>query len=107
MIQRYDIFIEDMEPCLSDKGEWVKWEDVKRLMPLQENLEECLEQSNLEAFADGKTINTGSKPHYSPICNGKGIVPNGFYLYPQQEYVTTSTAPEVCRSCGGKGYILA
>jgi rRNA maturation protein Nop10 len=47
------------------------------------------------------------KPHCCPVCGGKGIVPNGFYLYPQTEYASTSTAPDTCRSCGGKGYILA
>lgn len=41
-----------------------------------------------------------------PICRGKGLVPNGFYLAVGTSYYsTTNTSPETCRSCGGKGYI--
>jgi len=57
---------------------------------------------NYTAMRDPTTL----KPHCCPVCNGQGIVPNGFYMYPQREYASTSTAPETCRSCGGKGYIL-
>ena len=43
-----------------------------------------------------------------PVCNGNGLVSAGFYNsggdYP---YGTTSTTtPEQCRSCQGRGYIL-
>lgn len=43
-----------------------------------------------------------------PVCGGKGLVPNGFYISvgASNYYTTTSTAPETCRSCGGKGYII-
>ena len=41
-----------------------------------------------------------------PVCGGKGIVPNGFYLVGVNNYSTTSTTPERCRSCNGLGYIL-
>lgn len=41
-----------------------------------------------------------------PVCGGKGLVPNGFYITVGSSYYsTTSTSPEICRSCGGKGYI--
>lgn len=41
-----------------------------------------------------------------PVCGGKGLVPNGFYLAVGTSYYsTTNTSPETCRSCGGKGYI--
>lgn len=41
-----------------------------------------------------------------PVCGGKGLVPNGFYnTIGTQYYTSSSTAPETCRSCGGKGYI--
>ncbi len=47
------------------------------------------------------------KPHLCPVCNGKGIVPNGFYLYTTSElgYGNTSVTPEICRTCMGKGII--
>lgn len=42
-----------------------------------------------------------------PVCGGKGLVPNGFYLsVGTDSYRTNSTAPETCRSCGGKDYII-
>ena len=43
-----------------------------------------------------------------PVCGGKGLVPNGFYISvgASNYYTTNSTAPETCRSCGGKGYII-
>lgn len=41
-----------------------------------------------------------------PVCGGKGLVPNGFYMAVGTSYYsTTNTSPETCRSCGGKGYI--
>lgn len=44
-----------------------------------------------------------------PVCGGKGLVPKGFYDVSSNlddVYKTTSTTPETCRSCGGKGYII-
>ena len=41
-----------------------------------------------------------------PVCGGKGLVPNGFYVAVGTSYYSTnSTISETCRSCGGKGYI--
>lgn len=41
-----------------------------------------------------------------PVCGGKGIVPNGFYMTVGTPYYsTTNLSPETCRSCGGRGYI--
>lgn len=46
-------------------------------------------------------------PHKCPVCNGSGLVRNGFYtaLNPNQTYTAINTAPEQCRSCGGSGII--
>lgn len=44
-------------------------------------------------------------PYCCPVCIGKGIVPNGFYLSPMHEWSSTSTAPEMCRTCRGKGIV--
>lgn len=41
-----------------------------------------------------------------PVCFGKGMVPNGFYLTPgREQWSGTSTAAEPCRSCGGRGIV--
>ncbi len=41
-----------------------------------------------------------------PVCNGRGIVPHGFYKYSSgQEFVSTGTSPEQCRTCIGVGII--
>jgi len=42
-----------------------------------------------------------------PVCGDRGIVPQGFYVYPAgQGFSSTSTSPEECRCCNGKGKIL-
>lgn len=41
-----------------------------------------------------------------PVCEGKGLVPYGFYTVIGQPYFSsTNTAPETCKSCGGRGII--
>jgi len=43
-------------------------------------------------------------PHRCPVCNGQGLVPNGFYLaIGVDSYPTTSATPEQCRTCHGSG----
>ena len=44
-----------------------------------------------------------SKANRCPVCDGKGIVPAGFYSYGNG---STSTADETCRSCKGTGYVV-
>lgn len=39
-----------------------------------------------------------------PVCLGRGNVPVGFYN-PYQS-VTSTTVPETCKTCEGKGIIL-
>ena len=42
-----------------------------------------------------------------PICDGRGIVPQGFYAVPTgQQFMSTNLVPEQCRSCTGMGKIL-
>jgi len=41
-------------------------------------------------------------PHRCPVCNGRGLVPNGFYSAFQ---ATSSTSPEQCKSCYGSGVL--
>lgn len=45
-------------------------------------------------------------PHTCPVCGGNGLVPAGFYLTVTGQITTSSCAPETCRSCMGKGFIL-
>lgn len=44
--------------------------------------------------------------HCCPVCGGNGQVQNGFYNHTGNTWVTSTTAPEQCRSCNGKGYIV-
>ena len=44
--------------------------------------------------------------HCCPVCGGNGIVSNGFYNHTGNTWVTSTTAPEQCRSCHGKGYVV-
>lgn len=46
-----------------------------------------------------------SRLEVCPVCKGKGLVPNGFYAVSAISYTTSSTGPETCRSCGGRGFI--
>ncbi len=46
-----------------------------------------------------------SSVHRCPVCYGKGIVPNGFYSSTSNTWSSSSTNPETCRSCGGRGVI--
>ena len=43
-----------------------------------------------------------------PVCNGNGIVSGGFYDHPgDYPYWKSAHTMETCRSCGGKGIIIA
>lgn len=44
-----------------------------------------------------------ASPSLCPICNGKGIVPQGFYDLNIHDI--TATSGEQCRSCYGQGYL--
>lgn len=41
-----------------------------------------------------------------PVCSGRGFVSSGFYSSTGNTWVSSTTAPEQCRSCYGKGYII-
>lgn len=44
-------------------------------------------------------------PHKCPVCNGNGLVPNGFYMQTNSGWTTSSITPETCRSCDGIGIV--
>ena len=52
-----------------------------------------------------KIYNTNREVRCCPVCGGNGIVSNGFYNHTGNTCVTSTTAPEQCRSCNGKGYV--
>lgn len=45
-------------------------------------------------------------PYACPVCQGRGLVPNAFYSSLGGNYTTSSTTPEICRSCSGTGIIF-
>uniref|UniRef100_A0A6M3KZ78 Putative chaperone n=1 Tax=viral metagenome TaxID=1070528 RepID=A0A6M3KZ78_9ZZZZ len=44
-------------------------------------------------------------PHRCPICNGNGLVTNGFYYQTGGQWATGDVVPEKCRSCDGTGIV--
>ena len=40
-----------------------------------------------------------------PVCSGRGFVSGGFYSSTGNTWVTSTTTPDECRTCGGKGYV--
>lgn len=49
-------------------------------------------------------VNYEQKPYICPVCNGRGLVPHGFYNT-QSYYSSTDVTEEICRSCGGSGIV--
>jgi DnaJ-class molecular chaperone len=41
-----------------------------------------------------------------PVCEGRGVVPKGFYDETTGQWGANSTEPEICRACNGRGFIL-
>lgn len=52
-----------------------------------------------------KIYNTNREVRCCPVCGGNGIVSNGFYNHTGNTWVASTTTPEQCRSCNGKGYV--
>lgn len=50
-------------------------------------------------------VNNSLAPHRCPVCNGNGLVPNGFYMQTSGYWSTSSITPETCRSCNGTGIV--
>lgn len=45
------------------------------------------------------------EPHKCPVCNGNGLVPNGFYTQTTGRWSSANVEPERCKSCNGKGVV--
>lgn len=41
-----------------------------------------------------------------PVCEGRGLLPHGFYI-PNEQFTSSNTTPEICKTCGGKGIIVS
>lgn len=67
---------------------------------LQEGLHLCSGRSVIYP-----QITTREQPYRCPVCGGKGLVPNNFYLVAGSNYNSDNTSPDTCRSCGGKGIV--
>ena len=45
------------------------------------------------------------KPYKCPVCEGRGMVPGGFYDILPNNTTLSYPAPVSCRSCGGTGIL--
>ena len=43
-------------------------------------------------------------PHRCPVCEGRGMMPHGFY---DRRTVSSSMEPDPCHSCQGSGIVWA
>jgi len=45
-------------------------------------------------------------PYRCPVCDGRGLVPNGFYRsVGVSDWGSSSVSPEKCKSCDGTGVV--
>ena len=52
-----------------------------------------------------KLIGATREPHRCPVCQGNGLVPNGFYRQTSRAWSTSDATPEQCKSCAGSGLV--
>lgn len=64
-----------------------------------------------DTIADNSRVNVftvkhvESQPYRCPVCDGRGIVPSGFYTLANDACGTSITDLKQCRTCKGKGII--
>jgi len=63
------------------------------------------EETNFNPALNKAAVSISLVPHRCPVCNGNGLVPNGFYAQTSGNWSTASTVPESCRSCYGTGIV--
>lgn len=56
----------------------------------------------VKAFLEKEYANS-TAVYRCPVCQGTGLVPNGFYSHTSGHWSTTSVSPEKCRTCNGTG----
>ena len=52
-------------------------------------------------------VPSAKRPSRCPVCNGTGMVREGFYRQSSGEWYTGNNylGTEMCKSCNGKGYV--
>lgn len=45
------------------------------------------------------------RPYVCPVCDGRGVVPFGFYLTLTGYWTTSTINTETCRTCGRTGIV--
>ena len=45
------------------------------------------------------------KAHKCPVCNGRGLVPYGFYQSQSGKWTAGGIGDELCKSCHGSGVV--
>ena len=70
--------------------------EINDLLLKMQTGENCIGETaeNLLALF-GKSLT----PYKCPVCNGNGLVSNGFYSQMSGHWTTSSTTSEACRSC--------
>ena len=64
----------------------------------------CLKEIREKIISFNLPVMKSLTPHRCPVCEGNGIVPNGFYNQAIGQW-TTSIAPDVCRGCNRTGIV--
>lgn len=87
-----------------------KWSNWWILQPKRKQLDDAFEKElneliEREVALQQQPVSKSLVPHRCPVCNGKGLVPNGFYMQTSGNWSTSSITPETCRSCSGSGII--
>lgn len=108
--------VEDIDTCNYDiEYDLFDFLSTKELLDDKETveiLEYVLRTSNFgitsydyDNITMSSCTHTKSNAVLCPVCNGRGTVPRGFYDSVSGIYVTSTTTPDCCRSCNGKGYL--
>lgn len=92
-ISRLASYLNQEEPEL--EADFSEWDEFMK--ELEEHLPEANPWPPMFTPHDGV-------PHKCPVCDGKGVVPHGFYNT-SPYFSSTNIAPETCRSCYGQGVI--
>ena len=61
---------------------------------------ETIKRVNMENIIKEESI-----PYCCPVCNGNGLVPNGFYNQVSGQWSSYDITPEKCKSCNGTGVV--